>query len=137
MIVGARRHEQAFRAQSGIGERAPGVVAVECEAPFQPAAELGEACDPAPVRGKRVAIIQTVTAAEPLEREVGQGRARLANRETRVRPALEQDDIMSLNSEDAREQRAGKARADDGYAHVEQSTGAGGEAWAPRLRFIV
>src|SRR5438093_4500956 len=122
LIVGTRGDEQTFRAQSGIGERASGVVAVEREAAFQPAAELGETGDPAAVRGEIVAIVQSIATGEPLEREVRQRRARLADREARMGPALEQDDIMPLDGEDAREQRAGEAAADDGYAHAGQCT---------------
>src|SRR5438552_16728309 len=92
-------------------------MAIERKSAFQPAAQFGEACDPAAVRGEVVAIIQTVAAREPLEREIRQRRTRLADCEARVGPALEQCDVMPLDGEDAREQRAGEAAADNRYAH--------------------
>src|SRR5438552_4852237 len=110
-------------------------MAIERKSAFQPAAEFGEACDPAAVRGEVVAIIQTVAAREPLEREIRQRRTRLADCEARVGPALEQCDVMPLDGEDAREQRAGEAAADNRYAHAEQGVGVGG--WGLVLRFIV
>src|SRR6266480_4802127 len=109
-------------------------MAIERKSAFQPAAQFGEACDPAAVRGEVVAIIQTVAPGEPLEREIRQRRTRLADREARVGPALEQYDVMPLDGEDAREQRAGETAADNRYAHFEQGLGAGG--WGLGLRFI-
>src|SRR5437762_116956 len=107
-----------------MAEQEAGVMAKERKSAFQPAAQFGEACDPAAVRGEVVAIIQTVAPGEPLEREIRQRRTRLADREARVGPALEQYDVMPLDGEDAREQRAGEAAADDRYAHAGQEPGA-------------
>jgi len=104
VIVGARGNEEALDVRAALGEWASVVVAIEGEATLQPAAELGEARDPAAVRGEVVAIIQSVAAGEPLEREVGERRARLADREAGMGAPLEQDDVVSLHGEDAREQ---------------------------------
>ena len=118
VIVGARRHEEALEVRAGLGEWASVVVAIEREATLQPAAELGEARDPAAVRGEVVAVVQTIAARQALEREVRERGARLPDRETRMGAALEQYDVVSLNSEHTREQRSSKAAADDCYAHA-------------------
>src|SRR5204862_8293882 len=108
-------------------------MAIERKSAFQPAAQFGEACDPAAVRGEVVAIIQTVAPGEPLEREIRQRRTRLADREARVGPALEQYDVMPLDGEDAREQRAGETAAHNRYAPAGQEPAARGRA--PEHRF--
>src|SRR5439155_25564826 len=135
VIVGARGNEEALDVRAAWGEWASVVVAIEGEAALQPAAELGEARDPAAVRGEVVAVIQTIAARQALEREVGERGARLPDREARMGAALEQHDVVSLNGEHTREQRSRKAAADDCYAHAGQGIGGGG--WGLGLRFIV
>src|SRR4029077_6005563 len=115
-----------LRPQSGMGEVTSRVVPIEREAALQTPPQLGEARDPAAVGREIVAIVQTVAARQTLQREIGERRARLADREPRVCAALEQGDVMSLDREDAGEQRAGKAAADDRYAHAVQGTGGSG-----------
>src|ERR1041385_7676031 len=103
-----------------IGKAPAGVMAVEREAALESASQLGEARDPAAVRREVIAVVQAVAAGEALEREVGERRARLADREARVRAALEQDDVVPLHGQDPREQGAREPRADDCYAHPPQ-----------------
>ncbi len=94
------------------------MVAIEREAALQPAPQLGEAGDPTAVGREIVAIIEAVAARQALEREVSERGARLPDGEARMRPALEQHDVMSLNGEHTREQGPSKAAADDCYAHA-------------------
>src|SRR5258706_12065308 len=122
VIVGARGNEEALEVRAVLGEWASVVVAIEREATLQPAAELGEARDPAAVRGEVVAVVQAIAARQALEREVSERGARLPDGEARMGAALEQHDVVSLNSEDPREQRSSKAAADDCYMHWEQVT---------------
>src|SRR5216110_3268092 len=109
MVVGdvvarARGNQQALGARALTTERTAGVVAIECEAALQPAAQLGKAGDPAAVCREVVAISQPITPRQTLQREIGERRARLSDRETRMRAPLEQDDVVPLYGEHAREQ---------------------------------
>ncbi len=79
-------------------------MAIERESALQPALQLGEAGDPPPVRREIVAIVQAVAPPQALQREIGERRARLADRETWMGAALEQHDVVPLDGEHAREQ---------------------------------
>src|ERR1051325_10664650 len=118
--IRARGDEQALRAQPVIGKGPAGVMAIKREAALETASQLGEARDPAAVRREVIAVVQAVAPREALEREVGERRARLADREARVRAALEQDDVVPLYGQDPREQGARERRADDCHEHKPQ-----------------
>ena len=123
VIVGTRGDEQPLWTVPVAAERPACVMAIEREAAFQAAPQLGEARDPAAVRREIVTVVQPVATRQALESEIGERRARLPDREAGMRAALEQGDIVALDGEDASEQRAGEAAADDGYAHAAQVMG--------------
>src|SRR6267378_8095563 len=109
MVVGdvvgrARGNEQPLGARALTTERAPGVVAIECEAALQPPSQLGKAGDPTAVCRKIVTIIEPIAPRQTLQREIGEWCARLSDRETRMCAPLEQDDVVPLHGEHAREQ---------------------------------
>src|SRR6267378_7212369 len=104
VVAGARGNEQPLGARASTTERPPGVVAIEREAALQPATQLGKAGDPAAVCREIVTIIEPIAACQTLQREIGERRARLSDRETRMRAPLEQDDVVPLHGEHAREQ---------------------------------
>src|SRR6266508_113248 len=135
IVIRARGNKQPLRARAVADERAPGVMTIEREPTLQPAAQRREPGDPAAVSRESVAIVQPVATRQPLQREIRERRARLADREARMRPPLEQDDVVPLHGEHTREQRAGEAAADDRYAHAGQGIRGGGSGLV--LRFIV
>ncbi len=106
VVVWARGDEQPLRPRAVRDEGAPGVVAIECEPALQPAAQLGEASEPAAVCREIVAVIQPppVAPRQALQGEICEWRTRFADREPRVGAPLQQDDVVSLDCEDAREQ---------------------------------
>ncbi len=136
VVVWTRGDKQPFGAgpSPGYREGPARVMAIEREPALQPAAQLGKARDPATVCREVVAIVQPVAARQPLQGEVGQRRARFSDGEAGVSAALEQHDVVSLHREHAREQRARKATADDGYAHTEQLTAGEVSSRPVRLR---
>ena len=79
-------------------------MAIERESALQPPLQLGEAGDPPAVRREIVAIVEAVPPRQTLQREIGERRARLADREARMRAPFQQHDIVPLYREHAREQ---------------------------------
>src|SRR5882672_2760710 len=109
MVVGdvvarARGNEQPLRTWAVADEGTPGVVAIERESALQAPSQLGKAGDPTAVCRKIVTIIQPIAPRQTLQREIGEWCARLSDRETRMRAPLEQDDVVPLHREHAREQ---------------------------------
>ena len=133
----ARRDEEALRVEPAIGERLIRMMPVVREAALQPAAKLREMREPASVRGELIAVRQPVANPEPLERQVGERRRRLTDREARMRAALEKHDIVAEHREHARQQRSGEPAADDGNLAAIASRAshtATGDRAAPRGR---
>src|SRR5437762_8749116 len=133
LVVGAGGDEEPLGPCTVGVEGTAWMVAVECEAALQPAANLGEARDSAAVCSEIVAVVQPVATGQPLQREIGERRARLTDGKAGVCAALEQHDVVALDLEDAREQRTGEATADDRYAHAGHEAGAGSREPVPRF----
>ena len=104
-------------------KRSPGMMAVVREPALEPAPQLGQMRQPSSVRREVVAVGQPVACRQPLQRQVGQRSRGLADREARVRPALEQHDVVAEHREHARQQRSGEPAPDD--RHLARSRHAG------------
>src|SRR5437868_1161530 len=87
---------------------------IKSEAALEATANVREVLEPAAVGRQLIAVSQSVTNADPLERQVRQWCRRFTDREARMRAALQQHDIIAKHSEYACEQRTGKPAADDG-----------------------
>src|SRR5205807_8829263 len=113
-IVRARRDEQPFGIESIVGERLIRMMPVEREAALQSATKLREMLEPPSVCRQGVAIGKAVAEPNAFEREIRQGCRRLADRESWVCTALEEDHVVSNHGEYAGQQRSGESAADNG-----------------------
>ncbi|MEA2706554.1 MAG: hypothetical protein QOH22_1342, partial [Gemmatimonadaceae bacterium] len=103
-VMGTGRGEKAFRFQPSIGEWLIRMMSVVSEATFQAAAKTREMREPAPVRGKLIAVRQTVVEPDPFERQVGERSRGLTDREARMRSPLEEDDVVTEHRQHAGEE---------------------------------
>ena len=133
-IPRARRHQQLVVAL----RLTPGLVMIKSEAALESASQLGVGFPPRPPLTQRQESRQVVTGRQLFEQKVRQRRGRLADGESRMFAALQQDDRFAQAPRDHGEQRTGKARPDDGdivirpHRHAPHSIGARTVCW----RFI-
>ena len=139
LVARAGGDEQAGVVVGAVGVRRALALGVEGEAALQAPAQLREGAQPAAVGGERVQVGQVVAAGQPLERQVGERRRGLAEREARVAAALEEHHAVAQPGEDAGQDRAGEARADDrdvaalAHAAPQAAQATRGSAAPPRL----
>ena len=116
-VRGTGGHQDAALVGGAVGVGASRCVAVEGEAPLEAAAEMGEPLLPAPPGGEGVEVVEAVARGEALQADRGERRGGLAEGEARVAVAVEEQHLVPLHLEDAREDRAREAGADDGDSH--------------------
>src|SRR6478609_6320379 len=113
-IVRARRDEQPLRLETAVLERLSRMVSVEREAALEPAANVWVVLEPSAVRREAIAVRQTVSSREPLQRQIGERCCRLADGEPRMYSALQQYHVVPEDREDARHESTREPTAYNG-----------------------
>src|SRR5438067_11725991 len=100
----ACRNEQSLGITAATGKRLIRVMSIECETALQPSTKIGKMFEPAAVRCKLIAIVQAVTQPNALERKVRERRRRFTDCKSRMRSALEENDLVAEHGEHASKQ---------------------------------
>jgi len=103
-VGGAGRDEQSLGVQPAVLEELIGMMAVEREPALEAAPHFREVPEPTPVRREVITVGEAVPQPDALEREIRQRRRRLTDRESRMRSALEQHDVVTEHREDSRDE---------------------------------
>src|SRR5438045_521883 len=100
----ACRNKQSLGITAATGKQLVRVMPIKREAALQTSAKIRKMLEPAAVRRKLIAIVQAVTQSNALERKVRERCRRFTDCKPRMRPALEENDIVAEHGKHASKQ---------------------------------